>query len=392
MGCARPCSDVSALLSQGLRRGTIALVAERSVQVDVAIVGARVAGSVAATVLGEAGYQVLVVDGATFPSDTISTHFFRGAGLGSVLVRLGLLDEVLAAGCPPLTCQYLFSGDDPTPQVGGPQGPGDLGYALSMRRLPFDDLLVRRARAAPGVTIWEATPARALVRGEDGRVTGLIVEHGGQAVHVEARLVVGADGRGSSVVRWVEPPVERREPAARALYYQYVRGFRGPGGTWDGPEFSVRGDEMVYVFPSDDDVACVAVSVNLETFAAVRSNVAGVFQERIAAHPGVAPRYRDARPESRVLGSGPKDAIIRTPSGPGWALVGDASLVQDPWTGLGMDNAGVHATFLAEAVDDWLSGRRPEVDAFATYAQRRADHAIGDFEYTATYGRDLSQL
>lgn len=359
---------------------------------DVAIVGARVAGAVTATLLGEAGYRVLLVDATTFPSDTISTHFFRGAGLGSVLVRLGLLDDVLAAGCPPLTRQYLFAGDDPTPQVGGPQDPGDLGYGLSMRRLPLDALLVQRARTTPGVTVWEATPARSLVRDDAGRVTGLVVEHDGQGVRVDARLVVGADGRGSSVARWIDPSVERREPAARALYYRYVRGFRGPHGTWDGPEFSVRGDEMVYVFPSDDDIACVAVSVNLDTFATFRGDPAGAFSERVAAHPGIAPRFRSATPESRVLGSGPKDAVIHQASGPGWALVGDASLVQDPWTGLGMDNAGVHATFLAEAIDHWLSGRRPEADAFAAYAERRAEHALEDFEYTATYGRDLSQL
>lgn len=386
------CSHLSALLPTAAQDGTIRLVTDRSVQVDVAIVGARVAGSVAATVLGEAGYRVLVVDTATFPSDAVSTHFFRGAGLGSVLVRLGLLDEVLAAGCPPLTRQFFYGGDDPTPQVGGPQDPGELGYGLSMRRLPLDALLVRRARATPGVEVWESTPARGLLRDGDGRVTGLMVEHGGEEVRVEARLVIGADGRGSAVARWVEAPIERREPATRAMYYQYVRGFRGPGGSWDGPEFSVRGDELVYVFPSDDDVACVAVSIDLGTFATIRTAAASAVPERIAAHPGIGARFREARPEGRILGSGPKDALVRTPSGPGWALVGDASLVQDPWTGFGMDNAGIHATFLAEAVDDWLAGRRPEPAAFATYAQRRDDHALDGFAYTADFGRDLSRL
>ncbi|HEY8636672.1 MAG TPA: FAD-dependent monooxygenase, partial [Candidatus Limnocylindrales bacterium] len=61
-------------------------------ETDVAIVGARVAGSVTAILLGRAGYRVALIDSTTFPSDTISTHFFRGAGLVSVLERLGLLD------------------------------------------------------------------------------------------------------------------------------------------------------------------------------------------------------------------------------------------------------------------------------------------------------------
>ncbi|MBA3687875.1 MAG: NAD(P)/FAD-dependent oxidoreductase [Chloroflexi bacterium] len=39
---------------------------------DVAIVGARIGGSVTAALLGEAGYRVLLIDATTFPSDTIS--------------------------------------------------------------------------------------------------------------------------------------------------------------------------------------------------------------------------------------------------------------------------------------------------------------------------------
>ena len=41
---------------------------------DVIIVGARCAGSPTAMLLARKGYRVLVVDRATFPSDTVSTH------------------------------------------------------------------------------------------------------------------------------------------------------------------------------------------------------------------------------------------------------------------------------------------------------------------------------
>ena len=52
---------------------------------DVLVVGARVAGSVLASMLGRNGHRILVVDRARFPSSTLSTHFFRGARLCSVL-------------------------------------------------------------------------------------------------------------------------------------------------------------------------------------------------------------------------------------------------------------------------------------------------------------------
>ena len=41
---------------------------------DVIVVGARCGGSPTAMLLARKGYRVLLVDKATFPSDTMSTH------------------------------------------------------------------------------------------------------------------------------------------------------------------------------------------------------------------------------------------------------------------------------------------------------------------------------
>ena len=48
---------------------------------DIIVVGSRIAGSITATLLGENGHRVLVLDRARFPSDTLSTHFFRAPSL-----------------------------------------------------------------------------------------------------------------------------------------------------------------------------------------------------------------------------------------------------------------------------------------------------------------------
>lgn len=272
---------------------------------DVAIVGARVAGSVCASLLGDRGHSVLLVDAARFPSDTISTHFFRGAGLGSVMDGLGILERVLALGAPPLDRQYVFHGDDPNPAVEEAQDPGFLGSCLSVRRLALDAVLLERARTA-GVVVWEGTPARGLVRDATGRVVGLTVQRAGATEEVQARVVIGADGRGSAVARWVNAPTVRRSTAARAMYLRYMRGYEGPSGSWNGPEFSFLGDELVYAFPSDGRITCVAISINLTQFDAFRARPEAMFNQRIAAHVGVGPRFAVAGPASRILGSGPK--------------------------------------------------------------------------------------
>jgi 2-polyprenyl-6-methoxyphenol hydroxylase-like FAD-dependent oxidoreductase len=66
---------------------------------DVVVVGARVAGSATAMLLARLGRDVVVVDQASFPSDTVSTHSIARSGVVQ-LRRWGLLDEVLDSGAP----------------------------------------------------------------------------------------------------------------------------------------------------------------------------------------------------------------------------------------------------------------------------------------------------
>lgn len=232
-----------------------------ALETEVAIVGARVAGSILAALLAETGHDVVAVDRATFPSDTLSTHFFRGGGLVGRLEALGVLPEVLALGSPPLSRKYDYEGSSPAPVVGGCEDPGDIGYALSVRREPLDAILLDRASEA-GARIDEATTVTEILT-DGARAIGLRADGPSGPLEIRARLVVGADGRHSFVARAVDAPDQIREPAIRILQYRYVEGFAGAVGDPDGAEFSLVGDELLYVFPSDGGTTCVALSVSL---------------------------------------------------------------------------------------------------------------------------------
>ncbi len=350
------------------------------------VVGARVAGSTLAALLGGAGVSVLLIDRARFPSTTPSTHFFRGAGLVAVLERLGVLDTVLALGCPPLTREFNYEDGGPDAVEGPPQEPGDAGYCLSVRREPLDSLLLERARADETVEVVESARVSGVLW--DGhRAVGVALGDGRRA---HAALVVGADGRHSTVAKQANPELEHDAPAHRALYYRYVAGFAGPGGgVPDAAEFSLLGDEIAYVFPSDAGLTCVAISVNLETFRWLRRDLESRYTERVAQHRGLAERVAAASAHGRVAGCGPERSYVHVPHGPGWALVGDAALHQDPWSGLGMDMAGVHATFLADAIIDWLVGSVDERTAMASYHERRNAHALDAYHETVRGAADL---
>jgi flavin-dependent dehydrogenase len=359
---------------------------------DAVVVGGRIAGSTAAALLGGFGLTVLLVERVRFPRTTISTHFFRGEGLVAVLDRLSILDEVLALGSPPLRREWSFGFGAPGPEEGPPQSPGDAGFCLSVTRGPLADLLLQRAARTPGVDL--AQPA-AVVRllWEDGRVAGVRLRGADGERDVRSRVVVGADGRHSLVAREVAPAVEHEAEALRTLYYRYVSGWRGPGGEQpDAAEFSLNGDEIAYVFPSEAGLTCIGLSAPAADFAAFRAGPDAELGRRLRAHPGLAGRWAAAVPAGRPAGGPPEPSWIRAPAGPGWVLVGDAAVHRDPWTGEGMDSAAQHAVMAAEAVAEWLSGRVPEPEALARYSERRDAHAVASWSECTALARDLSQL
>src|SRR4051794_23886425 len=112
---------------------------------DVIVVGARCAGSPTAMLLARKGYRVLLLDKASFPSDTLSTHYIHQPGIAR-LARWGLLERVIASNCPPIRNQILDIG--PFALEGSPSPAGAIAAAYAPRRAILDQILVEAAVAA----------------------------------------------------------------------------------------------------------------------------------------------------------------------------------------------------------------------------------------------------
>jgi flavin-dependent dehydrogenase len=346
--------------------------------VDVVVVGGRVAGALTALRLRARGAVVRLLEARHFPSDTLSTHFFRGDGLVRSLAEVGVLDEVLAAGAPRLGCEYFALDDGPAEQ-GPPQDPGEAGFCLSVRRVTLDAILVRACGRA-GVDVRTGTKVTDVVA-EGGRIVGVVDETGERHV---ARAVVGADGRRSRVAALVGAPDDERHPAARAMYYRYGRGWVSPPDV--GPEFSLVGDEFAYVFPSDGGLACLAVSVPLAVHDARDEDHAADLERRLQRHATLADRVRGLTWQGGVFTGRPADSVLRRASGPGWARVGDAGTGQDPWAGLGMDTAARQAEVFAD-----VFAEDPE-DFEAAYASRRREQTLAGYDFATRFAPDIRAM
>jgi len=204
-------------------RGLPPAVAGRTVGVpraerfDVIVVGARCAGSPLAALLAGQGLAVALVERATFPKDTLSSHIFQGPSI-NFLKRLGVLDKVYETGARPIT-RFDVRQEELRYVLDVPQRPGDEGSFMSVRRFVLDPILLDAARHA-GAEVMMATNVTGLVR-EDARVTGVNVICGGRQRELRARLVVGADGRNSTVAELAGARKYNVTPGERFAYWGF---------------------------------------------------------------------------------------------------------------------------------------------------------------------------
>jgi flavin-dependent dehydrogenase len=340
---------------------------------DAIVVGARVAGAPTAMLLARMGHRVLLVDRATFPSDTMSTHLIHAPGMAS-LRRWALADRVIATGCPPVTTYRLDAG--PFAIAGAPRGTDDSPHAFAPRRTVLDTILVDAATEA-GADVLQGTSVDGLIL-EDGAVRGVRArDPSGAPFEARARVVIGADGVHSSVARWVEAPVTHEAPTFEALYYAYWSGFPADG------EFQLfqRDQRGFGVIPTNDDLTVVAVAWPLDEFEANRSDLLGNYLRALDAVPSLAERVHAGRQETRVVGAKMHN-FYRRSHGSGWALIGDAGYHKDAVTAQGITDGFRDAELVSSALDDAFTGRRPLQEALASYERTRDESTRPMFDFT----------
>lgn len=326
---------------------------------DAIIVGARCAGSPLGMLLARAGYKVLIVDRATFPSDTLSTHVVHPRGVAA-LERWGLLDRLVATGCPP-TDTYVFD-------FGPVKITGSAGRAYCARRTVLDKLLVDAAREA-GAEVRERFPVDEVLL-EDGIVTGI---RSGKTVE-RARVVVGADGRHSVVAKAVQAEQYNERPEYICAYYAYWSGLPTHGRF----ENYILPDRGFGAIETHDGLTMV---VGGWSVAAPRGELDATYMKLFEHTPSFTARLEGARRETKVY-TAITPNHFRKPYGPGWALAGDAGYIRDPITAQGISDAFRDAELLSSALAAVFAGTRPFEAALADFQAVRDAQALPVYELT----------
>lgn len=343
---------------------------------DVVIVGARAAGAATAMLLARQGVDVLLLDRAVLPRDTLSTHAIARTGVVQ-LARWGLLDRVVESGAPPITeVSFHLDGASQSRRIKDRHG---VDFLVAPRRNILDELLASAARHA-GATVLTGAAVDEVIRHPSGRVVGVRGTHRSRPLRVGARVTVGADGLRSRMAKAVGSRIVEAHPAGGATFYAYFR------GDWPQMEYHLGPAGFAGIFPTHHGEACIWACTPTTTAKKARQT-AGSLEELLESlihgvNPSLHDRVLASERRSRIRGAMALPNHLRQPVGPGWALVGDAGFHRDPITGHGLSDAFRDAELLASSVGRVLRGEQSEREALGGYHRRRDELLREVFEIT----------
>lgn len=342
---------------------------------DAVIVGARCAGSTLAIALAERDWDVLVIDRDRFPSETVSTHFMYPNTLAR-FEQLGVLDTLRAQHeIPLLSWRVIGLGHE---IAGGFTSIDGFDRGAGPRRSALDKAIIDTALAAGAEMRFGERVVDLIGSGtEEDPVSGVVLEGGER---IGARWVFGADGRGSTVAGRLGIEKERPLQGEIAFLFAYWAGIPDNGyGTLD-----IREDAMISRWAVEDGLHLLVATGDAQL-------TRGTKEERRRKYLGVLRRFRESIPpddldcgemvtELTVAPESLMRGFFRRPTGPGWALLGDACHFKHPGTAQGICDAVEQAIYIAES----LSGSEPSL---AGYEEWRDARAAEHYDWSFAWGR-----
>ncbi|GAA2786286.1 NAD(P)/FAD-dependent oxidoreductase [Saccharopolyspora taberi] len=354
---------------------------------DVVINGASVAGCTAAVLFARRGAKVALLERRSDVNayKVLCTHYIQPAG-HPVLAELGLVAELEAVGAVRNSAKYWtrWGWIKPEDRV----GPDVLPHGYNVRRETLDPMLRRLAAETKGVDLLLGHTVNELIT-DDGRVVGVAGSAGGERFEVRAKLVVGADGKDSTIAKLADTPSETT-PNNRFSYFAHFRGLPRPDGHI-AKAYYLEPDNA-YVMPNDDDVTIISVLPSMERLGEFKADLEGAYRRFVKALPE-APDIDNAERVGKIVGTINYPLITRQSTGPGYALVGDAALTSDPLAAVGCAWAMQSAHWLAESASSAVLGYGDLGTALGAYRKKRAEklkahaHLIADYATARPFNR-----
>jgi flavin-dependent dehydrogenase len=333
---------------------------------DVAVVGASVAGCTAARLFAQSGARVALIERRQDPAayKVTCTHATLPPATQTI-ERLGLAPLLVERGVPRTGAEFW------TRHGGWLALPQDAPDGWGVTRRTLDPLLRDLAVGTPGVEFFPGWTASRVLTDHTRPVGIEVEERNGRRLTIRSRLLVGADGRESTVARLARVP-GRVRPHDRFFYFAYWRGVRT-----GSPSFRLwlLEPDGAAQFPNEDDLTVLVAGCHRSRLPEFRADLEGTYMRHLASLPD-APDLSEAERVSKLIGKLEMPNVIRPAASPGIAFVGDAALAADPVFGVGITFAFQSAGWLVDETSGALEDG-PGLDAALRRYRRKFAWRLG---------------
>lgn len=333
---------------------------------DVLIIGGGPAGSTAAALLAERGYQVTLFEKAHHPRFHIGESLLP-ANL-PLLEKLGVADEVKAIGMEKWGAEFIspWHAHQQTFEFADAMDKS-MPMAYQVRRAEFDEILIRNA-SRKNARVEEGCQVRDVQFLADNAGARVQAQHDdGRTETVNARFVLDASGRDTFLGNRFNIKQRNKKHNSTALYAHFNGVERNAGKAEGNISIFWFDHGWFWLIPLSDGTTSVgAVTWPYYLKTRNKKNLADFFQETIALCGPLDERLRHATLASPVEATGNFAYACERTHGSNYLLLGDAYAFIDPVFSSGVMLAMQSAFIGAETVDSCL--RDPQQAAAALKA------------------------
>jgi flavin-dependent dehydrogenase len=327
---------------------------------DVVVIGGGPAGSTAAALLAEKGYDVVLLEKAQHP------RFHIGESLLPMNMplfdRLDLRNEVEAIGITKHGAEFVSPWHDHTSRfMFGEAMDKSFPYAVHVRRSEFDELLFRNA-AKRGARTFEGHRATHVDVKQGDRACVKVVGEAGAETLWRPRFVIDASGRDTLLSNQLDAKRRNRKHASAALFGHFENARRTPGRLAGSITLFWFDHGWFWFIPLRDGTTSVGAVAHPGYFKNRKGDLSQFLMETIALAPKLADRLKEATLMSPATSTGNYAYDSTLCRGDRFVMIGDAYAFVDPMFSSGVYLAMNSAFESVTAIDHFLRGESKQAE------------------------------